>query len=754
VLHAAVRADGRVVAIDSRTWFVHRRELGAAYRSELARELSRLGFAIQRGTGRAGRYFEIEGIPGGLLDRWSSRHHEVQRAIDARLADKRQHLRGRIAAGSGEAAVTLDALRRRVRLSAAEDRYMSWSTRGSKPASHGDLDRHWRRAGRAFALDARQLERLRAHRTPPAADGRGLLRRLTEFDATFEDREARAIALETLAGSGIRDALGALERLWASGELVRLADRRATTGAHRAREHGTVDLAHALAAERVEPIPTELVKQEERTLERELQQRGGQLVAEQREALKLACSDRQVVVIEGQAGSGKSTILIAVARAHQADGREIVVTSTAALAAQRLANELTDHGVYAHAVSTVGLHAAISTGRLTVGPNTTIVHDEAALASTREQQQLLAEVHASGARLIAIGDPRQSHAVGAGGLWPRLERAAYANDAHVELTRNVRARDPADRRDQARFRHGEHEQALRGYAARGRIHVSQEQRRVEDHALEAAHHDRQNGKRTMIVAQTSNDKLDELNARAQAIRFEHGELGRDGIAIPGRPYRVHAGDEIQIRHTIHHPELGGLSNGTTATITHTNPAQHQLALQLPDGRTAVLDREQIESADLRLAYVQHPFPAQGHTSDTTHLILAEHATQEGNYVALTRAREQTDIHATRPEHDPDDRQDPLVQLAERMSQTEPDTPSINTPLAHEQHLARHPDTTIDAETPLPTSPLRSPGFEPQPEHERSAPARRDQPLGREPPAHEQAQSSGRSLIDGSDGWEI
>ncbi|MDQ6776773.1 MAG: relaxase domain-containing protein [Actinomycetota bacterium] len=88
LLHGAVRRDGRVVAIESRAWFVHRRELGAAYRTELARELARLGFEIERGTGRGGRYFELTGIPEPLIDRWSSRHHQVREAIEARLHEK------------------------------------------------------------------------------------------------------------------------------------------------------------------------------------------------------------------------------------------------------------------------------------------------------------------------------------------------------------------------------------------------------------------------------------------------------------------------------------------------------------------------------------------------------------------------------------------------------------------------------------------------------------------------------------------
>ena len=51
VLHGAVRqGDGRVVAIESRAWLVHQRELGAAYRAQLADELGELGFQITAGT--------------------------------------------------------------------------------------------------------------------------------------------------------------------------------------------------------------------------------------------------------------------------------------------------------------------------------------------------------------------------------------------------------------------------------------------------------------------------------------------------------------------------------------------------------------------------------------------------------------------------------------------------------------------------------------------------------------------------------
>ena len=71
-----------------------------------------------------------------------------------------------------------------------------------------------------------------------------------------------------------------------------------------------------------------------------------------------------------------------------------------------------------------------------------------------------------------------------------------------------------------------------------RVHLDPDQQHVEDQALEAAHQDRAEGRSTLVIAQTSNEHLDELNARAQAIRRQHQELGKDGFPIPGRPYEA------------------------------------------------------------------------------------------------------------------------------------------------------------------------------------------------------------------------
>ncbi len=71
VLTSAVRGDGRIVAVASRPILRSVQEMGAFYRSALAHELSKRGYAIDAGTGNDGRYFEVAGVPRGLLEAFS-----------------------------------------------------------------------------------------------------------------------------------------------------------------------------------------------------------------------------------------------------------------------------------------------------------------------------------------------------------------------------------------------------------------------------------------------------------------------------------------------------------------------------------------------------------------------------------------------------------------------------------------------------------------------------------------------------------
>ena len=117
----------------------------------------------------------------------------------------------------------------------------------------------------------------------------------------------------------------------------------------------------------------------------------------------------------------------------------------------------------------------------------------------------------------------------------------------------------------------------------------------------------------------------------------------------------------------------------------------QATVRLADGREGTFDRPLLDAAQTRLAYVSHPFPAQGQTTDTTHVIATRLSTAEGSYVGLTRARSRTHVYAASDELELQpgaQREMQLAALAERLGRSVPEMPSIRVPLAHEQRVER------------------------------------------------------------------
>jgi hypothetical protein len=240
-------------------------------------------------------------------------------------------------------------------------------------------------------------------------------------------------------------------------------------------------------------------------------------------------------------------------------------------------------------------------------------------------------------------------------------------------------------------------------------------------------------------------------------------------STPPTPYELHPGDHVQVRRTIAQPDHGQLRNGTGAVVADVDTQARELDLQLADGTQIRLTEQQLAGADLRLAYVQHPFPAQGQTTDTAHLIVTGQVTREGTYVAVTRARDQTHIYAAGPSDRPPG-VDRLEDLAERLGRTEPEVPSIRTQLAHEDRIRDRADLSrtndplervtqdiTDVDSPTPRQQIsreveRQPSSEPSIGHHRPHPGDPEQVATEYPGMVEERrlEPDPGAILDGSD----
>ena len=217
VITNAIREDGKIVAVASRPIFRSAREVGAYYRSALAHQLQQRGYAIERGTGKHGRYFEIAGVPRGLLDAFSARSREV-----ARAAERFRAKWGRAPERGELRALKLENRKAKVLVTRA------------------DLQVVWNETAARFDFTGDKPTRLLGITGEPAPE-RALEdrveERLTERAATFEPGEFRAVLLEQSVGElSPREALKLSRAMIAERRVLPLEGGLMTTLAVRARE--------------------------------------------------------------------------------------------------------------------------------------------------------------------------------------------------------------------------------------------------------------------------------------------------------------------------------------------------------------------------------------------------------------------------------------------------------------------------------------------------------------------------------------
>jgi len=107
------------------------------------------------------------------------------------------------------------------------------------------------------------------------------------------------------------------------------------------------------------------------------------------------------------------------------------------------------------------------------------------------------------------------------------------------------------------------------YASRGQLHLSDTRDQAAEQAVQtwAALTEGRDIREVALIADASNQEIDRLNARAQHLRAQRGELGHPEIPLPGVHYGLREGDLIAF--TAQHRPHGQprVENGTRGQVS-------------------------------------------------------------------------------------------------------------------------------------------------------------------------------------------
>jgi conjugative relaxase-like TrwC/TraI family protein len=686
------RADGRHTTLDAHAIYEHKSAAGAFYRAVLRAEVrERLPWVCWRESGRG--LFEIDGIPDGVLRHFSQRRVEIE--------ERARELVGDGAELSRRAMQGIALATRRAKEYGVDGATWSGQAR-ARAAEHGFGRRELQ------ALERRQPPQHRADLVAVFSRLSGP-QGLTETHNTFARRHALAeIAGAFRLGASAVELELATTRYLTEDTVVHLGPDRDAADRYTsldlvARERAIVDAAQRRSSEQTGMLARALV-------DRVLSHAAPALNAHQADAVRaLASSGRGVDVVEALAGTGKTTMIGALADCYKGAGWRVIGAAPTGRAARQL-REVAE-------IPAATMHALV--GELDrareFAPRTVLVLDEAGMAPTRLTARLFVHAERAAVKVIAVGDPGQLGSVQAGGWLAALARQQPA----PQLREVMRQRDPHEREALEALRAGEPERYLANKQEAIAVHASE-----TDALLAFAEQwhsaQREHGLRSTVMIARDNATRERLNRAARVQLKRDGVLAPDGVMLGGREFAE--GDRVIARRNSRRLDV---DNGTLGTVTGVS-AHDGVRIETDSGHVRCFD------ALYASAHLEHAYAITGHSAQSSTVTWAgvigrpDEFTREWAYTALSRARDRTLIHVisecSERDHERDDyapaladrnRDETLCALHRSMRRTETERLAIEhagleDPRLRDADAARQREVERIAEPDLRNSLARTP----------------------------------------------
>ena len=371
------------------------------------------------------------------------------------------------------------------------------------------------------------------------------------------------------------------------------------------------------------------------------QRRGLTLSAEQRTAFEHVTSGRDLSVVLGYAGTGKSAMLGVAREAWERDGYSVRGLALSGIAAENLEG---GSGIASRTIAS--LEHQWEQGRGALTGRDVLVIDEAGMIGTREMERVLSRAERHGTKVVLVGDIEQLQAIEAGAAL----RSIAERVPHVEITGIRRQQEEWQREATRKLATERTAEALEAYDSRGHVHAAENREQARASLIERWDSERASEPAaTRIILTHTNDEVHALNLAARDRLRAAGELGQEVPVEVERGERSFApGDRIMF---LKNDRGLGIKNGTLGTLE--TVSDRSLTVRLDGGRDVAL--ELTDYAHLDHGYAATIHKAQGVTVGRTHVLATPGMDRHSAYVALSRHRESVQLHYGRDDFDSGER---------------------------------------------------------------------------------------------------
>lgn len=381
------------------------------------------------------------------------------------------------------------------------------------------------------------------------------------------------------------------------------------------------------------------------------EEKGFALRDEQVQAMLHSTDGRQIVIIQGAAGTGKSASLAAFKIAYSSAGHRVLGLAPSGAAAAELQKSSCIESQTVHALLMRLESAKDSRRPFSLTNQDVVVLDEAGMVDTRTLHKLLNHIEASGAKIVLVGDSKQLEAVGSASTLHMLTQHLGAS----RLEQIARQRKSEDRAiSQAWFSDIGDAPAMMQRHGLLRRTSNNHPSPIEQMLTDAAQ-TRKAGTdwSEILLLADRNSHVNLINQRVREIRTAHGELDNTAEKVIqvsnergySRQLKLCPGDRIMLRKNAK-VDQAQVFNGDRATvISIEDHASGTDGIEIETVVRARLDRSGTEICwrlsdydKLDHAYAMTVHKSQGLTVEHAFYLASETTDRRSAYVAFTRSK--------------------------------------------------------------------------------------------------------------------